>query len=176
MTEQESGRGTPRSSPEVRAWETTELLATALGQLPAPARDPAFGTGHAFALADGEGTLTLFPHAVRLTTPDLRLELFRASAPIVGREGVVFEHPGPPAAAFLAVSPTEATLHLVFTPREDISLKSTESTEKPIDPPHRPDVPSAPEVVGYRHRQRRTDRRGRERVTDEIYVTTIIPR
>jgi hypothetical protein len=235
-------------------------------------RDPAFGPGHTFALADGLSRLTLFPHAVRLTTPDLRLEVFRASAPIISGEGVVFDHPEPPATSLFALSPTEAMLHVVFASRPDISHQGTKCDENTVDPSERPDASSVPlrprrrdhmpseghprdalpspteqdervkdervkiagrvgkdplfrlirarklvgqfplavpvdadtvrwemvvahgaraeklrdelkltrgrfvEVVGYRHRQRRTDRQGREKIVEEIYVTAIVPR
>src|SRR5512135_3781382 len=87
----------PEQEPVHQPDRDAAAIGTSLGTRPATVRDVAYGEGHQFSAGRGSARLEIFPRTgvTRLTTQDVRIELFGTTVSTVTDSGIEFvlQHP-----------------------------------------------------------------------------------
>ena len=119
----------PQAANERKVGWQNETLSNVLKSEPAQASDVAFGEGMAYRLGHEQHTLLeIYPDAsmVRITSQNVRLELFRQEPPTLSQHGILFEQAQPPHLLMLAVD-SDGEISFSHTPL----APSTQPVERP---------------------------------------------
>jgi hypothetical protein len=141
---------------------TVETIAERFEQMPFPAHDIAHGAGEqvgappagwdwdAYLLHRAE----FYPDAgvVRITTPDVRIELFRAAPPILGEDGVLVENEARTSRVIFQRSGHVTVDIMPPTPPEPLEATTTNdpTPEHPTELPSSADASQTPSVAPQR--------------------------
>src|SRR5512144_322356 len=139
MPEQE-----PRPSQEL----DEQAIAEALHTRSASVRDVAYGEGSQFSLGRGDARLEIYPRTgvTRLTTNDIRVELFGSAITDVSSGGVEFSRSQPGQDASLTVVPGGGIVFTLVAGGERTRAATAEPDESLPPPPAAPPA-SAPETA-----------------------------
>src|SRR5512144_2173857 len=120
-----------------------DAIAEVLGTRSATVRDVAYGEGHQFSLGRGDARLEVFPRTgvTRLTTTDVRVELFGSTVAEVSPGGVEFTRTQPGQDASLTVVPGGGTVFTLIAGGERRPTGTSDSSEPSSAPPTTPPVP-----------------------------------